>query len=281
MYCFGVVLLLLSSWVAVESFSSVSSSTKCSQRKHTSDARHYSNQHQQLGNTLQSSTMQLKLTADDKETSVALDATELEASQTRETPTLTKEDKSFITSIYNTCSGDTTALENTLTANLDTMHPRLVVALQLAAEKKEWKVVEEDTDDESEEFAKQMVKVGTCLQNILDTKLKDGRELLASLLNSGEIRKLDSIIGKSAKDGKLDMSFFTVLNMKMESSFHRSRMSSIRATLLICASLSVSVHLVSGSFFPSAYINTESKDLQKGSKVPNQAQKSKFELVPV
>jgi len=159
--------------------------------------------------------MQLKSTNDDKETSVALDTTELEASQTRETPTLTKEDKSFITSIYNACSGDTTALENTLTANLDTMHPRLVVALQLAAEKKEWKV-EDTNNDDSEEFAKQMIKVGTSLQNILDTKLKDGRELLASLLNSGEIRKLDSIIGKSAKDGKLDMSFFTVLNMNIK-----------------------------------------------------------------
>jgi len=215
MYCFGVVLLLLSSWVAVESFSSVSFSTKCSQLKHTSDVRHYSKQHQLLGNTLQSPTMQLKSTNDDKETSVALDTTELEASQTRETPTLTKEDKSFITSIYNACSGDTTALENTLTANLDTMHPRLVVALQLAAEKKEWKV-EDTNNDDSEEFAKQMIKVGTSLQNILDTKLKDGRELLASLLNSGEIRKLDSIIGKSAKDGKLDMSFFTVLNMNIK-----------------------------------------------------------------
>jgi len=200
--------------VAVESFSLVStSSTKCSQPKHISDVRHCSNSRQLLGNTLQSPTMQLKSTNDDKETNVALDTTELKASQTRETPTLTKEDKSFITSIYNACSGDTTALENTLTANLDTMHPRLVVALQLAAEKKEWKV--EDNDD-SEEFAKQMIKVGTSLQNILDTKLKDGRELLASLLNSGEIRKLDSIIGKSAKDGKLDMSFFTVLNMNIK-----------------------------------------------------------------
>ena len=217
MYYFGVILLLFSSLVAVESFSSVSFSTKCSQLlKHTSDVRHYSNQHQLLGNTLQSSTMQLKSTADDKETSVALDTTELEASQTRETPTLTKEDKSFITSIYNACSGETTALENTLTANLDTMHPRLVVALQLAAEKKEWKGEGEDTNNDSEEFAKQMVEVGTSLQNILDTKLKDGRELLASLLNSGEIRKLDSIIGKSAKDGKLDMSFFTVLNMNIK-----------------------------------------------------------------
>ena len=213
-YLLGVILLLLSSLVEVKSFSLVSLPTKCSQPKHSPDVRHYSKQYQLLGNTLQSSTMQLKSTADDKETSVSLDTTELEASQTRETPTLTAEDKSFITSIYNACSGDTTALENTLTANLDTMHPRLVVALQLAAEKKEWKV--EDTNNDSEEFAKQMVEIGTSLQTILDTKLKNGRELLASLLNSGEIRKLDSIIGKSAKDGKLDMSFFTVLNMNIK-----------------------------------------------------------------
>jgi hypothetical protein len=88
------------------------------------------------------------------------------------------------------------------------MPPRLVVALQMAAEKGEWK-------DDDEDFQKQMVAMGGALQNVLDGRLRGGRELLAELLNSGEIRKLDSLIGKSAKEGKLDMSFFSVLSMNM------------------------------------------------------------------
>lgn len=147
-------------------------------------------------------------------TTIDADATELEAAQTRETPKLSAEDKSLVTTIYNACNGNTEAMDNTITANLETMHPRLVVALQLAAEKQEWKEEEEDTKD----FSKQMVTVGNSLQNVLDVRLKSGREMLAELLNSGEIRKLDSMIGKAAKDGKLDMSFFTVLSMNMKDS---------------------------------------------------------------
>ena len=81
-------------------------------------------------------------------------------------------------------------------------------------EKQEWKVPD-SSDDADEEFEKQMVAVGNALQNVLDVRLKSGREMLAQLLDSGEIRKLDSMIGKAAKEGKLDMSFFTVLSMNM------------------------------------------------------------------
>jgi len=140
--------------------------------------------------------------------------TELQAAQTRETPQLTSEDKSFVSSLYTACSGNVDAMEVEITANLDNMHPRLVVALQMAAEKQEWK--EEEADDTDTEFETQMVALGLALQNVLDIRLRSGREMLAELLNSGEIRKLDSTIGKAAKDGKLDMSFFSVLSMNMK-----------------------------------------------------------------
>lgn len=136
---------------------------------------------------------------------------EMEAAQKRETPKLTDEDKLLVQTLYKASDGKQEAMENAITADLDNMHPRLVVALQMAADKGEWK---EDNDDE--EFEKQVVALGTALQNVLDTQLCSGRELLAELLNSGEIRKLDSMIGKAAKDGKLDMSFFSVLGMNMK-----------------------------------------------------------------
>lgn len=102
-------------------------------------------------------------------------------------------------------------MENAIAANLPNMHPRLVVALQMAAEKGEWK-----EQDKEEEFQFQMVALGNALQNVLDVQLSSGRQLLASLLDSGEIRKLDSMIGKAAKEGRLDMSFFTVLSMNIK-----------------------------------------------------------------
>jgi len=142
--------------------------------------------------------------------------TEMDAAQKRETPTLTPEDKSFITTIYTGTAGNVEAMENSIAANLENMPPRLVVALQMAVEKGEWKDEDDTTEtDDAKEFEKQMVAMGEALQNVLDVRLRGGRELLAELLNSGEIRKLDSLIGKSAKDGKLDMSFFSVLSMNM------------------------------------------------------------------
>ena len=138
---------------------------------------------------------------------------EMEAAQKRETPKLTEEDKSLIRTLYKSSDGKSEAMEIAITADLDNMHPRLVVALQIAADKGEWK---QETDDEDTEFEMQMVALGTALQSVLDNQLRSGRELLADLLNSGEIRKLDSMIGKAAKDGNLDMSFFTVLGMNMK-----------------------------------------------------------------
>ena len=138
--------------------------------------------------------------------------TELQAAQQRETPKLESDDKTFVTSLFHACKGNAELMESELAANIDNMHPRLVVALQMAAEKEEWN----EEDEEDGEFESQMIAVGTSLQTLLDTHLKSGREMLADLLNSGEIRKLDSMIGKAAKNGKLDMSFFSVLSMNMK-----------------------------------------------------------------
>ncbi|KAL9182923.1 hypothetical protein ACHAXT_004202 [Thalassiosira profunda] len=143
----------------------------------------------------------------------AADMTELEAARTRETPRLDGGDRQFVASLHAACRGDAAAMEDELAANLENMHPRLVVALQLAAEEGSWKGEGDNAGDE--EFEKQMVEVGSALAHVLDVRLRSGRELLADLLKSGEIRKLDSMIGKAAKEGKLDMSFFSVLGMNM------------------------------------------------------------------
>jgi hypothetical protein len=160
--------------------------------------------------------MQSILSSTDDDTPELID--EMAAAQKRETPKLTADDISLVQSLFKACSGNTEAMENIITSNLDNMHPRLVVALQMAADKEEWKGELPTADDETtdaEEFEQQMIAMGSALQTVLDTRLRSGRELLANLLNSGEIRKLDSMIGKSAKEGQLDMSFFSVLGMNM------------------------------------------------------------------
>ena len=141
-----------------------------------------------------------------------------------ETPRLTSEDRSFVSFLYNNNKkanedDQSSSLENAISDSLETMSPSLLVALQMAAKTGEWNEEGADgntgDDDVTLNFAHQMVQVGTALQNVLDNRLVSGRALLTQLLNSGEIRKLDSLIGKAAKEGKLDMSFFSVLSMNM------------------------------------------------------------------
>jgi len=194
------------------------------QRTHTSSIVSNNNYHRANNkHSMTTTTTTLYSTASEDSSSApsssssTSEMTEMDAAQKRETPTLTPEDKLFITTIYTGTAGNVEAMENSIAANLENMPPRLVVALQMAVEKGEWKEDEDDTTetDDAKEFEKQMVAMGEALQNVLDVRLRGGRELLAELLNSGEIRKLDSLIGKSAKEGKLDMSFFSVLSMNM------------------------------------------------------------------
>ncbi len=175
--------------------------------------------------------------------SVAVVAAAQKVMRSAETkPRLTAEEKSFVSFLFNkkensasssAVVGDENSqlvsLENAINDRLQDMSPALLVALQLAAKMGEWKDNDNEDDEENAttttlttdkakntNFETQMVQVGTALQNVLDTRLRSGRTLLTDLLNSGEIRKLDSLIGKAAREGKLDMSFFSVLSMNMQ-----------------------------------------------------------------
>jgi hypothetical protein len=149
---------------------------------------------------------------------------ESRASRSRETPTLSFEDRSLVSSLidefgtdenYDENGGVSTMLVDEISRRLDGMSPRLLVALQMAGETREWKGEEEDGDDVDVDFDANMVRVGRALRRVLDEKLDAGRGLLEEMLNSGEIRKLDALIGKSARGGKLDTSFFQVLSVNM------------------------------------------------------------------
>jgi hypothetical protein len=134
----------------------------------------------------------------------------------REVPNLSPEDRSSVTSLFTKFkNNDSIMMENEIAKNIDTMSPSLLVALQMAGETLEWK--EKDGADVASviDFDSQMVCVGQALRNVLTKRLEHGKDLLQQMLTSGEIRKLDALIGKSAREGMLDTSFFQVLNANM------------------------------------------------------------------
>jgi len=59
-------------------------------------------------------------------------------------------------------------------------------------------------------------RVAAELNHILEGRLQEAKDTLAEFLNAGEIRKLDSAIGKAAVAGKLDAAFFNVLSLNLQ-----------------------------------------------------------------
>lgn len=58
--------------------------------------------------------------------------------------------------------------------------------------------------------------VANSVNQIIHQRLELAREMLTSLLQAGEIRKLDSLIGQAARDNRLDVAFFNVLTKNLE-----------------------------------------------------------------
>jgi len=102
------------------------------------------------------------------------------------------------------------ATERILIATLPQMPPRLTLKLRRAADG-----IFGDDDGTTEERRAQLETVGKVLVRVLDDGLKSGKETLSTLLDAGEVRKLDGEIGRALREGRLDMAFFTVLNMNL------------------------------------------------------------------
>merc|ERR1719401_55407 len=73
---------------------------------------------------------------EDSAAPITVETTEQRAARTRETPLLVAEDRDLVRSLG---MMNATALEDAVAAEVERMHPRLVVALQMAARDKEWK----------------------------------------------------------------------------------------------------------------------------------------------
>lgn len=113
---------------------------------------------------------------------------------------LTQDEFKVLSDLYQKAGGDNAALGKIVLEALPAIDPNLIMKLRGAV------------DDSREEF----VAVRNALNSVLDARLAGARDVLYQFLNAGEIRKLDSLIGKAAREGKLDVAFFQVLNMNLQ-----------------------------------------------------------------
>lgn len=129
---------------------------------------------------------------------------------------LTDEEWTIVKDLVKRAADDTAALQEQVAQTLPTMQPSFIMKLRNVEQQ------QQQVDDDDTTAQAQLVSVATALRSVLDSRLAGGREVLAELLNAGEIRKLDAAIGKFARQGQLDMAFFTVLNMNMQNAVESS-----------------------------------------------------------
>ena len=128
---------------------------------------------------------------------------------------LSDDETSLINALWNQSSQNNDTLQEILLQTLPTMSSKLIMKLkQTSANQKRSSTDISSMSDGSTNEA--VVQVAEALQSLLDDKLSTGRDVLATLLSAGELRKLDAEIGKASRAGKLDMAFFTVLDMNIK-----------------------------------------------------------------
>ena len=122
------------------------------------------------------------------------------ANNNAEAAEFTPEEISFLDETFATSLHDAKALTQSLVEQLPTMPASLILKLKQA-------------QGDAHETVR---AVATALNAVMDAQLEEARDLLKDLLEAGEIRKMDALIGKAARGGQLDAAFFTVLQMNLQ-----------------------------------------------------------------
>lgn len=146
-----------------------------------------------------------ELKADGEESVRSKDDSALTPNESSPLKNLSPEELNVISTI---AQQDEASLSTFLMSKLSQMPANTILVLRNAADG-------EFPNDITDDQKKDLETVGKALVDIMDSQLKSGRDLLETLLGCGEIRKLDGAIAKALKENKLDMAFFTVLNMNL------------------------------------------------------------------
>jgi hypothetical protein len=130
--------------------------------------------------------------------------------------TTTSEELATIESVFDQCAkanGDE-ELRSILLAILPTLSPSLLVKLRQQA----------SGNNNNNNCANTKVQaVSKHVNAILAQQLDLAKATLSELLNAGEIRKLDALIGKASREGQLDAAFFNVLTLNLKDATVTSR----------------------------------------------------------
>jgi len=151
----------------------------------------------------------LHQTNNDKESNINSETMiDTSTTETLASKVLSDEEINILSSIAQT---DAQSRQNLLMSKLPHMPPNTILTLRNASD--QTFNPDQNLNDEQRQH---LHLVGSTLVDIMDTQLQQGRDLLKTLLQCGEIRKLDGAIGRALKEHKLDMAFFTVLSMNLK-----------------------------------------------------------------
>jgi hypothetical protein len=118
---------------------------------------------------------------------------------------LTPEETTLVQSLYERSDNDGEKLRKVLVEAMPSLSSKLVLKLT--------RLLQAPSKDKLSSVTQ---KVATVMKDLVDEQLAQGRETLLMLLGAGELRKLDAEIGRASRTGKLDMAFFTVLDMNLQ-----------------------------------------------------------------
>jgi len=113
---------------------------------------------------------------------------------------LSDEEFKVVSDLYKKAKSSEASFDQVLFDALPTINPQLIMKLRGAVQ------------DTREEFQ----AIAGALSSILDAQLAQAKDQLSEFLDAGEVRKLDAMIGKAGREGKLDVAFFQVLNMNIQ-----------------------------------------------------------------
>jgi hypothetical protein len=128
----------------------------------------------------------------------------------------TSEELATIERVFDQCAkadGDD-ELRSILLAILPTLSPSLLVKLRQQA----------SGNNNNNNCANTKVQaVSKHVNAILEQQLDLAKSTLSELLKAGEIRKMDALIGKASREGRLDAAFFNVLTVNLKDAIVTSR----------------------------------------------------------
>mmetsp|Transcript_9385 Transcript_9385/g.25927 ORF Transcript_9385/g.25927 Transcript_9385/m.25927 type:complete len:364 (-) Transcript_9385:924-2015(-) len=114
-------------------------------------------------------------------------------------PILTRQEEELLEQLHAKLTDEQAETSKVLGEALPSMNPNLIIKLRQAG----------NSSNEKIRF------VSNCINKVLESQLEAAASTLKDLLEAGEIRKLDALIGKAAREGKLNVPFFNVLNVNL------------------------------------------------------------------